>query len=58
MLVLLTLAFFCAVLCFAAAVQLSATEVDPKLNFDAIHTWIQSLGFRKAAAAAGEGLRG
>jgi hypothetical protein len=56
--VLLTLAFFCAVLCFAAAVQLSATEVDPKLNFDAIHTWIQSLGFRKAAAAAGEGLRG
>jgi hypothetical protein len=25
--------------------QVSATEVDPKLDYNGIHKWVQSLGF-------------
>jgi hypothetical protein len=32
-----------AVLC--CAFQISETEVDPALNFDALHKWVQGMGF-------------
>jgi hypothetical protein len=41
------LASQCAVLCLlcVCVLQVSATVVDPKLDYNGIHKWVQSLGF-------------